>query len=144
MNSDLDITLIDVTSSNVSEHGIYCVKDKKAPGYQAKIKWFQSKMNEGLKIKIAVDKVGKQVGFIEYIPSELAWRPIHANNFLFIQCIALFVKDVREQGLGSLLLNACETEALAAKKAGLCAMSSDGVWIANKKNIRKKWFCNSG
>jgi len=93
-----NINILDVTADNVSEVGIYCIKDKKSPGYDAKVEWFKTKMNKGLKIKIATDNAGKQIGFIEYIPSELAWRPIKADNFYFIQCIALFVKDAKEKG----------------------------------------------
>jgi hypothetical protein len=134
------INIIDVTTDNVSEAGIYCIKDKKSHGYHAKVEWFKSKINKGLKIKIAADNKGKQIGFIEYIPSELAWRPVKANNFYFIQCIAIFVKDAKEKGIGSQLLLAVEEDAVNNKKAGICAMSSDGPWIANKSLFQKNNF----
>jgi GNAT superfamily N-acetyltransferase len=134
------IKLIDITTDNVSELGIYCIKDKKSPGYRAKVEWFKLKINNGLKIKIAVDKQSKQLGFIEYLPSEIAWRPVKATNYLFIQCIAVYVKDAREKGIGSLLLKACEQDARTSKRTGICAMSSDGVWIANKSLYKKNGF----
>jgi hypothetical protein len=43
------------------------------------------------------DTSGKQIGFIAYLPSEQAWRPVNASNFYFIQCIGVFVKDVRNK-----------------------------------------------
>ena len=134
------INILDITEDNVDEIGIYCIKDKKSPGYHAKVDWFKMKMNHGLKIKIAVDENGKQLGFIEYIPSELAWRPIKANNYYFIQCIALFVKEAKEKGIGSYLIQECEKDAKINKKAGICAMSSDGPWIANKSLFEKNKF----
>lgn len=134
------INILDITEDNVDEIGIYCIKDKKSPGYHAKVDWFKMKMNHGLKIKIAVDENGKQVGFIEYIPSELAWRPIRANNYYFIQCIALFVKEAKEKGIGSYLIQECEKDAKINKKAGICAMSSDGPWMANKSLFEKNKF----
>ncbi len=135
-----NINILDVTADNVSEVGIYCIKDKKSPGYDAKVEWFKTKMNKGLKIKIATDNAGKQIGFIEYIPSELAWRPIKADNFYFIQCIALFVKDAKEKGVGSYLIQQCESDAKKNGKSGICAMSSDGPWMANKTLYEKNNF----
>lgn len=66
----MKINIIDVTADNVSEVGIYCIKNKKALGFKKKVEWFKSKLNEGLRIKIATDEVGKQLGFIEYIPRQ--------------------------------------------------------------------------
>jgi hypothetical protein len=132
--------IIDVTTKNVSELGIYCIKDKNSPGYKCKVEWFKLKINNGLKIKIATDKQNKQLGFIEYIPSELAWRPIKADNYFFIQCIGLFVKDAKEKGIGSELLSICEHDAKKEKKSGVCALSSDGAWMVNKSLFEKNGF----
>lgn len=134
------VSILDVHASNVGEAGIYCIKDRLSPGYQAKLDWFKHKLNKGLKIKIALDSKGKQLGFIEYIPSELAWRPIEAHNYFFIQCIALFVKDAKEKGIGSLLIERCEADARESKKAGICAMSSNGPWMANQLLYVKNKF----
>lgn len=134
------IKIIDVTAKNVSEFGIYCIKDKNSPGYKSKVEWFKLKINSGLKIKIATDEQNKQLGFIEYIPSEQAWRPIKADNYLFIQCIGLFVKDAKQKGIGSELLKLCEQDARKEKKSGVCAMSSDGAWMANKSLFKKNGF----
>jgi GNAT superfamily N-acetyltransferase len=135
-----NINIVDVTVENVSKVGIYCIKDKRSPGFDAKVDWFKSKINKGLKIKIATNNVGKQIGFIEYIPSELAWRPIKADNFFFIHCIALFVKDAKGNGVGSLLIQECESDAKRDGKSGICVMSSDGPWIANKTLYEKNNF----
>lgn len=131
------IRLVDVTPSNVSEVGIYCSKDKKSSGFIRKVEWFQNKLNDGLQIKIAMDENDKQLGFIEFIPSELAWRPINAKKYMFVQCIVLFSKKDRNKELGSTLLNACEEEARKNDKNGVCAMTSKGPWIANKTLFEK-------
>lgn len=134
------INILDVNQANVADVGIYCIKDKNSPGYQAKVEWFKTKLNKGLRIKIASDNKGKQVGFIEYIPSELAWRPINADNYYFIQCIALFVKEAKDKGIGSFLIQLCEQDAKNHKKYGICAMSSKGPWIADKSLYEKNKF----
>ena len=131
------INIIDVTIDNVSEVGIFCIKNKKAPGFKKKVDWFKSKLNKGLKMKIATDEDDKQLGFIEYIPSELAWRPIKAKNYFFIQCLAVFVKDAKHRSIGTTLLQVCEDEAKQNNKYGICVMSSDGAWMANRTIFEK-------
>lgn len=138
--SQPEIQVIDVTARNVADAGIYCIKDKKAPGFKAKLDWFKSKFNKGLKIKIVIDKTGKQLGFIEYLPSEAAWRPIKADNYFFIHCIAVFGKEAREKGTGRLLISQCEEDARENNKAGICTMSSDGPWMADKTIFEKNGF----
>ena len=140
MRSQENVKIIEVTTSNVSDTGIYCIKDKSSPGYKAKVEWFKDKINKGLKIKIAVGSQGKQLGFIEYIPSELAWRPIKAKNYLFIQCIGIFVKDARNKKIGSTLVKQCEEDAHQKKKSGVCVVTSDGPWMANSKLFKKSEF----
>ncbi len=132
--------VIEVTADNVSEHGLFCIKNKKAPGYNEKMSWFKAKVNQGIKLKIAVDKAGKQHAFIEYLPSELAWRPVHAHNFMFIQCIMVFSKDQREKGLASLLIKHCEEEARKNGMSGICTMTSKGTWMADKSLFEKNNF----
>jgi GNAT superfamily N-acetyltransferase len=134
------IQILDVHPHNVAEAGIYCIKDKKSPGYAAKVEWFKSKINKGLRIKIALDESGHQVGFIEYLPAELAWRPIKARHYFFIQCIALFVKEAKDKGIGSYLMEQCVVDARANNQSGVCAMSSEGPWIANKSLYEKNGF----
>lgn len=141
MTSQADeISIIDITPENVSGSGIFCIRDKKNPGFDSKVEWFKSEINKGLSIKIALDSQNKQLGFIEYIPSELAWRPVQATNYLFIHCIALFVKEARHQGIGTALLEQCLQDAKQRNKSGICAMSSDGAWMANKTLFEKNGF----
>ena len=134
------VNIIDVTHHNLADVGVCCIKNKKALGFKNKVAWFKNKLNEGLKIKIAVDESDKQLGFIEYIPSELAWRPITANQYLFIHCIAMFSKATRQHGIGSRLIQSCEADAKREGKLGVCTMSSKGTWMANKSLFEKNGF----
>ena len=134
------IQFLDVDISNVTEHGIFCIKNKKNAGYQKKLAWFKERFNAGLKIKIACDIDGKQLGFVEYIPAELAWRPIKAENYFFIQCIALFVKDAQHKKIGSKLIALVEEDAKASAKAGVCTVTSDGSWMASKSVFEKNGY----
>lgn len=136
----MDLRIIDVTSDNVYDTGICCIKDKLSKGYNAKVKWFKSTCYEGLHLKIAKDSSDKQVGFIEYLPSELAWRPVKAINYMFIHCIAIYVKDKRNAGLGSLLIQECEKDAIALGKDGICVITSSGTWMAGNHLFEKNGF----
>ena len=132
--------IINVTSENIDQCGVYCIKNKKSPGYQAKLSWFKDKKNEDLTIKIAIGDKNKQLGFIEYTPSEIAWRPVRAKNLLFIHCIGVFAKNARNQSVGSRLVQACEDDALARGKQGICVMTSKGPWIANRSLFERNGF----
>ncbi|MEM6724068.1 MAG: GNAT family N-acetyltransferase [Bacteroidota bacterium] len=127
-------------ASNVHEVGIYCIKNKKAPGYQKKLDWFTDQMNQGLEIQIAVDDNDTQLGFIEYLPAEQTWRPVHAPGFLFIHCIAIFAKAAKNQQVGSGLIQAAVARAKALGKQGICAMSSKGSWMASQSVFQKNGF----
>ena len=132
--------ILDVSPSNVSQTGIYCIKDKRAGGARCKIDWFLQRYEEGLRLKIATDEAGKQIGFIEYIPVEYAWRPVEADHYLFIHCIAVFLAKGRNQNAGSALIQACEEDARAQNKYGVCTMTSRGVWMANESVFAKNGF----
>ncbi len=136
--------ITEVTAENIAEAGMCCNKDKKSPGYKAKVEWFKLKINEGLKIRLLLDEGGKQIGFIEYLPAEIAWRPVNAAGYYFIHCIAILVKESRNKNFASLLIQECEADAKLNKKSGICVMSSDGVWMANKTIFEKNGFALAG
>ena len=134
------VKLIEVTPENVEDYGVFCAKNKKAPGYAEKIAWMRQKLNRGVKLQILADNHGKQLGFVEYTPAESAWRAVDAPGYLFIQCIYIARKANRNQNLGSMLLSAIERDAMNSGKAGICVLTSDGPWIANKTLFEKNGF----
>ena len=141
MNELIDeVKLIEVTPANVEEYGVFCAKNKKAPGYQEKIDWMRNKLNRGVKLLILANGDGKQLGFVEYTPAESAWRAVEAPNYLFIQCIYVARKMNRDQNLGSLLLSAIESDAQNRGRVGVCVLTSDGPWLANKALFEKNGF----
>jgi len=134
------ITFVDVTPENVENEGIFCNKNKKSPGFKAKAAWFKTEFKHGLRMKIAIDENGKQLGYIEYMPAEKAWRPIIADNYFFIQCIVIFSNEIKNNGVGSLLVAQCEQDARQNNKSGVCTLSSNGPWVANNTLFEKNNF----
>lgn len=134
------LKIIEVTPDNVQEETLFCVKDLKNPGFESKRKWFEKRYEEGLKMKILKDDSDKMIGFIEYVPASHAWRPIDAENFMFIHCMYVYSKKDRNQGYGTLLISEAEKDAENRGMAGLCVMTSKGVWIADKSIFEKNGF----
>lgn len=133
-------TIKDVTPQNVKEETLFCVKDITKPGFESKRKWFVKRYEEGLRMKILKDDLDKMMGFIEYLPANNAWRPIHADSFMFIHCIAVYSKKDRNQGYGSILLNEVEKDAKSSGLAGVCVMTSKGSWLADKGIFENNGF----
>ena len=132
--------IIDVTPNNVEQETLFCIKDIKKPAFKSKQKWFEKRYKEGLKLKILKDEADKMLGFIEYIPAADAWRPVEAENFMFIHCTYIYSKKERNKGLGAMLINEAEKDAKERNMDGLCVMTSKGSWIADKRIFDQNGF----
>jgi len=129
-----------ITPDNIDDHGLFCIKDIKSEGYKHKKNWFVKNYQLGLKIILSFDEEGKQSGYMEYMPGEIAWRPVHAPNYYFIQCMFVYPNKNRQKGLGSDLIKFCIEDAVRNKKDGVCSMTSNGTWIKSKKLFLKNKF----
>ena len=132
--------LVETTEDNFDQNGIFCSKGKDSAGYKAKKKWFNDNRTNGLRIIIAETEEKKQVGYIEFINAEYAWRPILAPDYLFIQCMYTYPNSVRNQGLGKMLIDHVKDVAIKEKKAGVATMTSKGAFIATKEIFLKNSF----
>ncbi|MGI9543433.1 MAG: GNAT family N-acetyltransferase [Cyclobacteriaceae bacterium] len=132
--------IISVTPENVSEHGLFCIKDKKSPGFKKKLAWFQKRFEEGLKFRLIQADDGGVAGFIEYIPSQYAWRPVDAKNYLFIHCIMMYPNKYKGHQYGTRLVQSCLEDAKKNGKAGVAVMTSKGTWMADQRLFLKNGF----
>ena len=103
-------SIIEVTSENAAQEGLFCIKNPKYPGFKLKLDWMKKRMKEGLKLKL-LKKENETLGFIEYVPGEFAWRPVKAAGYMFIHCIWVYPKKNYNQGYASLLIEDCIKEA---------------------------------
>ena len=135
-----ETTLIkNIEANNVDEHGFFCYMSKpKSPGYRQKREWLEARFAEGMRIKILHEVGGRDVGFIEYIPGEYAWRAVHAPGYLVIHCLWVVGKG-KGKGYGSRLIQECLQDARAQGKAGVVMLTSERVWL-----VDKKIFLNNG
>ena len=93
--------------------GESCVADKK--------RWLAGRMEEGL-VFLKLDVRGKV--FIEYLPAEMAWAPVEAEGYMYIDCFWVSGK-YKGQGYADQLLDRCIADAKEKGKVGLAALSSE-------------------
>ena len=132
--------IIDVTPENIDRETLFCVKDTRSPGFTCKKKWFTERYKEGLRLKILKNTTGKPIAFIEFLPAELAWRPVSAPGFMFIHCMFVYAKDDKQKGFGTALVKSCEQEAISSNMNGLTVMTSNGSWMTDKRLFEKNGF----
>ncbi len=123
------IGLVDINQTNVTTEGFFCRMSKmKTEGNKKKLEWLNARFAEGLKIKMFQLP---QRGFIEYIPGEYAWRPVHAKGYMFIHCLWV-VGQSKGKGLSKLLVDECERDARSAGMRGVAMMTSEGNWLVGR------------
>jgi L-amino acid N-acyltransferase YncA len=135
-----DFTIVAVDAENVEEQGFFCVKNKKHPGYIAKLAWLNERFAEGMRIKLIVTNEGKHAGFLEYIPGEYTWRAVNAPSYFVIHCIWVNSKKFPYKGMAAALLNDCVKDAKLSGKEGVAVVTSDGPWMASKGVFIKNGF----
>jgi len=132
--------IVEVTPQNAATETFFCIKDVKRHGFKDKLSWFKKRFKEGLRIEILKNEDDKMIGFIEFVQAKYAWRPIDADNYMFVHCLYIYSKKERSKDYGSLLLQRAENAAKAQGLDGLCAMTSTGGWLANKSIFEKNGF----
>ena len=133
-------TITAVTPENVHEETLFSIMDIKKPGFNSKRIWFEKQYKLGLRMKILKDNADKMIGFIEYIPVINAWRPVTGNNYMFIHCMYVYPNKNKNKGYGSLLIKEAENAAKNEKMDGICAMTSKGAWITDKRIFENNGF----
>lgn len=141
MIKESSVRVIDINHKNIANYPPSCFMQTDSDGYKKKLKWIKKEFRNGLKIKLLYrEQSDKCIGFIEYIPSEYAWRGVKAKNYLFIHCIWVSGDNNKRKGYGSLLIRQVLEDAQKEKKAGVIAMSSNGPFMASKDLYKKLGF----
>lgn len=131
--------LITLDSKTIGQEHICCAfSDKKCTdSYQAKKDWLSQEFENGYVFR-RLDERAKV--FIEYGPSEKAWIPITAPNYLNINCFWVSGK-YKKNGYGKKLLQTAIDDAIAQNKEGL-------VTVVGTKKFHfmsdTKWFLKQG
>lgn len=114
---------IRITPKNLETEHICCaIAGNRDCGVAAKKAWLKERLKEGL-VFLKADVRGKC--FIEYLPAEMAWAPIEAEGYMFIDCFWV-AGALKGHGYSDLLLKECIRDSKEKGKRGLCIVSSAG------------------
>lgn len=112
---------IKLTKENLETEHICCaISSNKDPQVLAKKAWLKDRLDEGL-VFLKGNIRGKC--FIEYIPSEYAWVPIQAKNYMHINCFWVS-GSCKGNGYANELLARCIADAKEQGRNGLTVVSS--------------------
>ncbi|USG64291.1 N-acetyltransferase [Brevibacillus ruminantium] len=116
---------IQITKANIETEHICCALGAKQ--YEnaviEKKKWLTERMDEGL-VFYRLDERAKV--FIEFIPAEMAWVPVQAPNYMYINCLWVSGR-YKKNGHAAQLLHYCKEDAMKRGMDGI-------VHIVGKKN----------
>lgn len=113
--------LITLTKENLEQEHICCaISNNKDCQVASKKAWLSERLEEGL-VFLKGDVRGKC--FIEYLPAEMAWVPVKADGYMYIDCFWVSGK-FKGQGYSSQLLESCIRDSKEKGKKGLVILSS--------------------
>ena len=126
--------IVTVREDNVYETGFFCFMSKrKNPGLKEKSECLKDRFKEGLVLEM-IELPDR--GMIEYIPADLAWRPVQAAGYMFIHCLCVVGKS-KGQGYAKALLDEAVLDAKKQGFVGICMTVSNlgymklGKFLAN-------------
>ncbi len=114
------MNFVTLNHENLSQEHICCsISDtREDSGLVKKKNWLSERLNEGLVFR-KLDARGKI--FIEYLPAEVAWAPIAADGYYYINCFWVS-GSYKSKGFGKQLMESCITGTAGSK--GLVALGS--------------------
>jgi predicted GNAT family acetyltransferase len=135
-----DVEIIEINEDNITEHSLCFYKNPKVEGYKIKCEWLKNRFLEGLRYKILYSKNDGDVGTIEYIEGEKAWRAINAQDHMVIHCVFIEKKPYKGKGYGKLLIKEAIEDAKRSKLKGVTVLTRKGTWMVGKDVFLKMGF----
>lgn len=128
-----------LTKENLAREHICCaISNDRDVQVASKKAWLADRLDEGLVFLKSTER-GKC--FIEYLPAEMAWNPIEAPGYLYIDC--LWVSgSFKGHGYSNDLLGACVDDGRRSGKKGICVLSAAKKlpFLADPKYLEHKGF----
>ncbi len=142
----MELVFTSATPENIAEiPGVICFINAKHPCFNQKVDWYREQYERGLRMVACFEKsaMKKCIGFIEYVPVESCWRPIEGTNYMMIHCLWINGKAIQHQGIGGQLLDLVEKSARQLGMDGVCTVTSDGSFMADRSIFEKHGFVES-
>lgn len=111
------LAYLQLTKDNIDREHLCCALGAKQyeQAVQEKKRWLSERMDEGL-VFFRLNERAKV--FIEYLPAEMAWVPIHAPNYMYVNCLWVSGK-YKDSGYAKALLQKCKEDAISRGMDGL-------------------------
>ncbi|KNF08976.1 putative N-acetyltransferase YoaP [Gottschalkia purinilytica] len=134
------MNFITLTTENIDKEHICCaISDRKCKnGYESKKSWLKEEIEKGY----VFTKLNERAKvFIEYCPSEIAYLPVDAVNYMVINCFWVSGR-YSKKGYGKELLNRCITDSKSKGKNGIIVLSSNKKrpYLSDKNFFIKNGF----
>jgi len=133
-------TIIDADAATIEGCGICGYKDTTSPGLQRKLAWLRERFKEGMRVKLLLSEHEGNVGSIEYVPGEFAWRVIHAPGYMVIHCLFILKRAYKGRGYGSLMIEVCEKDARDHKMHGVAVVTTKSTWMVKKEIFLRRGY----
>jgi hypothetical protein len=134
------LRIVDVTPDNVGRLPCCGIMNTAHEGHRAKTAWLKKEMPLGLRARVLLTDDGHQVGYIEYVPGEHAWRGVDADGYLFIHCIFTFYRKYQHRGNAVQLIESVVKEARGARLRGVAVVARKKPWLASSDLFVKCGF----
>lgn len=120
------MTYLQITKENIEHEHLCCALGAKQyeQAVRDKKHWLSERMEEGLVFYRLNDRAKV---FIEYLPAEKAWIPLHAPNYMYINCLWVSGRH-KDNGHSRQLLDKCKADAQDLGMDGI-------VHIVSKKKM---------
>lgn len=134
------VHLVDVNAANFDLFPCCGIKNPNHRGRKQKQCWLQANCNFGLRARASLTPDGRQVGYIEYLPGEFAWRGVDAAGYMFVHCVWVHSRQHHGKGMGRAMIEDCIEEARKASMNGVAVMVRDGPWMADRRLFLSNGF----
>ncbi|MBL8939070.1 MAG: hypothetical protein JNM69_31195 [Archangium sp.] len=126
-----------VTADRLAHDGFFCrMSQMQTEGNQQKLRWARARFGEGLSLTLLG---GKDRGFVEVMPGEHCWRPIHAKGWDVIHCLWV-VGASKGRGRGGALLDLVEARAKEHGRAGVAVVTREKHWVTPRSFFERRGY----
>jgi L-amino acid N-acyltransferase YncA len=131
--------IVDTNAENIGGCGFCGRKDPNNEGHRRKSEWLRKRYPEGLRLKVLRSREFGDIGTIEYVLGNHAWRPVEAEGYLVIHCMMVH-RNHGGKGVGTLLLDSCLKDAKKSKCRGVAVVTSSDSFMARSDLFIKAGF----
>jgi hypothetical protein len=134
------LRVVEVTPDRLYELPCCGIKNTAHEGHRCKKAWLEEQLRAGLRARILLTEDGRQCGYIEYLPGEMAWRALEAPGYMFIHCVWTYYRKYQHKGNAMRLVQTCVADARKAKMRGVAVVARKKPWLASGELFRKCGF----